>query len=55
MKKTSFSSRPVKIPAKSPALSSTGPDVCFTFTPNSRAIIIDRVVLPNPGGPKNKT
>ena len=55
MKKTSLFSRLVKIPARSPARSKTGPDVCLMLTPSSRAIITDSVVLPRPGGPKNNT
>ena len=55
MKKTSLASRLVRIPARSPARSRTGPDVCFILTLSSLAIIIERVVLPSPGGPKKRT
>ena len=54
MKKTSLASRLVRIPARSPARSRTGPDVCFILTLSSLAIIIERVVLPSPGGPKKE-
>ena len=55
MKSTSFSSRLVSKPAKSPGLSSTGPDVIFRFTPSSLAIMFASVVFPNPGGPWSRT
>ena len=42
------------MPARSPGLSSTGPLVSLNPTPNSLAIILLRVVLPNPGGPCSK-
>ena len=41
--------------AKSPALSMAGPDVILTFTPISLAIILAKVVFPNPGGPQSST
>ena len=41
----------VNIPARSPGLSSTGPLVSLNPTPNSLAMMFDRVVLPSPGGP----
>src|SRR5688572_20060341 len=53
MKRTSLGSRLVRIAARSPARSSTGPEVCFRFTPISRAMMCARVVLPSPGGPKS--
>ena len=31
--------------------STAGPDVVWTFTPSSRAMMFARVVLPRPGGP----
>src|SRR6185503_4001364 len=52
MKRTSFGSRLVRIAARSPARSSTGPDVWRRFTPISRAMMWASVVLPSPGGPK---
>ena len=55
MNKTDFSSRLVKIPAKSPGFSKTGPEVIFNLTPISFATICASVVLPSPGGPVNKT
>lgn len=48
---TSFGSKLVRTPAKSPGLSSTGPEVILKPTPNSLAIILESVVFPNPGGP----
>ena len=51
MKRTSFVSSEVSIPAKSPGLSSTGPEVILNPTPSSFAMILLKVVLPNPGGP----
>ena len=38
--------------ARSPAFSSTGPEVLFRLPPISLAMILARVVLPSPGGPK---
>src|SRR4051812_15595293 len=55
MKSTSRGSRLVRIAARSPARSSTGPEVWRRFTPISRAMICASVVLPSPGGPKSKT
>ena len=49
--KTSFGSRLVSTPARSPGLSSTGPEVILKPTPNSLAIMLESVDLPNPGGP----
>ena len=48
---TSFFSSDVSIPARSPGLSSTGPLVILNPTPNSFAMMFDRVVFPSPGGP----
>ena len=48
---TSCGSSEVSNPARSPGLSSTGPDVTLNPTPNSLAIILLSVVLPSPGGP----
>ncbi len=45
---------PVSSPTRSPAFSSTGPDVVRMLTPISRAMRIASVVLPKPGGPKNR-
>src|SRR5688572_31750964 len=53
MKRTSLGSRLVRIAARSPARSSTGPEVCLRFTPISRAMMCASVVLPRPGGPKS--
>mgnify|MGYP003324057343 CR=1 FL=1 len=53
--KTSPSSKLVSRPARSPAFSSTGPDVTFKFVESSLEIIWDNVVLPRPGGPCNIT
>ena len=44
-------SRLVSIAARSPARSSTGPEVDLSPTPISVAIIFANVVLPKPGGP----
>src|SRR5471032_193130 len=54
MNSTSFASRLVKIAARSPGRSSTGPDVWRRLTPISRAMMWARVVLPRPGGPNSK-
>ena len=51
MNKTSLSSKFVSKPAKSPGLSSMGPEVNFKFAFNSLEIIEANVVLPKPGGP----
>ena len=45
-------SRFVRIAARSPARSSTGPEVDFRAAPISWATTLARVVLPRPGGPK---
>ena len=55
MKRTSPSSRLVSIAARSPAFSRTGPEVVLMDTPISLAMILARVVLPRPGGPKINT
>src|SRR3990172_1480976 len=55
MNSTSFGSRLVRIAARSPARSSTGPEVWRRFTPISRAMIGAGVVLPSPGGPNSST
>ena len=52
MNNTSPASKLVSIAAKSPARSSTGPEVERRLPPISRAIILARVVFPRPGGPK---
>ena len=52
---TSFGSKLVSNAAKSPARSSTGPDVWRRLTPISRAIMCASVVLPKPGGPNKST
>ena len=51
MKSTSFGSREVSRPARSPGLSSTGPEVTLKPTPSSLAMMLLRVVFPSPGGP----
>ena len=51
MKRMSPFLRLVKIAAKSPDFSITGPEVLFIFAPISEAIIFARVVFPRPGGP----
>ena len=53
IKRTSPGSSLVRIAAKSPALSSAGPDVLCIATPISPATILANVVFPNPGGPAN--
>src|ERR1044072_6264253 len=55
MNRTSPSSRLVSKAATSPDLAITGPEVARNPTPISRATICARVVLPRPGGPKNRT
>ena len=55
MNKTSFVSKLVSKPAKSPGLSNTGPEVILILEPNSFEIINDKVVLPKPGGPCKRT
>ena len=51
MKRTSFGSSEVRIPAKSPGLSKIGPLVILKPTPSSLAMMLLSVVLPSPGGP----
>src|SRR5439155_900669 len=50
MKRTSFSARFVKIPARSPFRSSAGPEVTWICEPSSWAITCASEVLPRPGG-----
>ena len=52
IKSKSPASRLLSIAAKSPAFSSTGPDVDLSEAPISLAMMLARVVLPSPGGPK---
>src|SRR5471032_245139 len=53
MNSTSFASRLVRMAARSPGRSSTGPEVWRRLTPISRAMMLASVVLPRPGGPNN--
>ena len=55
MNSTSCGSRLVRSAARSPARSSTGPDVWRRLTPSSCAMMCDSVVLPSPGGPNSST
>ena len=55
MNSTSFGSRLVRIAARSPGRSSTGPEVWRRLTPISRAMMCASVVLPRPGGPNSST
>ena len=55
MNSTSPLSRFVRMAAKSPAFSMTGPEVWRMFTPISLAMMFASVVLPKPGGPKINT
>ena len=55
MNSTSFGSRFVNKPARSPGLSSTGPDVVRIAAPISFATMFASVVFPSPGGPCNST
>src|SRR5512143_780779 len=55
MKRTSCGSRLVSSAARSPARSSTGPEVWRRLTPISRAMMCASVVLPSPGGPNSST
>ncbi len=41
----------MRMPARSPGLSSTGPEVTLKPTPSSLATMFDSVVFPSPGGP----
>ena len=43
------------MPARSPGLSSTGPEVILKPTPSSLAMMLESVVLPRPGGPCSST
>ena len=51
MKSTSFAFSPVNMAAKSPCLSTAGPEVILRLHPISFAMAIANVVFPNPGGP----
>src|SRR5258706_207158 len=55
MNSTSFGSRLVRIAARSPGRSSTGPEVWRRLTPISLARMWASVVLPKPGGPNSST
>src|SRR5882762_6610050 len=55
MKSTSFGSRLVRVAARSPGRSSTGPEVWRRLTPISRAMMCASVVFPRPGGPNSST
>src|SRR5262245_53017142 len=55
MKRTSRGSRLVSSAARSPARSSTGPEVWRRLTPISLAMMCASVVLPRPGGPNSST
>src|SRR5262245_36886938 len=55
MKSTSRARRFVRMAARSPGFSRTGPAVDFTGTRSSLAITIASVVLPRPGGPYSST
>ncbi|MNE79500.1 hypothetical protein D3C80_1759910 [compost metagenome] len=52
MNSTSWGSRLVSKAARSPGRSRIGPEVLLIDTPISWAMILARVVLPSPGGPK---
>ena len=55
MKSTSPGLRLVRSPARSPGLSSTGPEVTFNCACISLAMMFANVVLPSPGGPCSST
>ena len=55
MNSTSPGCKPDSILAKSPGLSNDGPETVLILTFISLAIILDSVVLPNPGGPNRST
>ena len=55
IKSTSLSPKLVKIAAKSPCLSIAGPLVTRMLTLSSLAMMLAKVVLPKPGGPKSRT
>src|SRR5215475_177385 len=55
MNSTSCGSRLVSSAARSPARSSTGPEVWRRLTPSSCAMMCESVVLPSPGGPNSST
>jgi|GEM_PF-4490900 len=52
MKSTSLRSSEVRMPARSPGLSRTGPEVILKPTPSSMMLL--KVVFPSPGGPWSK-
>ena len=54
IKRTSPSSRLVRMAAKSPVRSIAGPLVVLICTPSSLATTVANVVFPKPGGPENK-
>jgi hypothetical protein len=54
MNSTSCGSRLVSSAARSPGRSRTGPEVLLIDTPISWAMMLARVVLPRPGGPKDQ-
>ena len=51
MKRMSPERSEVSSRTRSPGFSSTGPEVILMFTPISRAMSMESVVLPSPGGP----
>src|SRR6267143_2133298 len=55
MNSTSLGSRFVRMAARSPGRSRTGPEVWRRLTPISRAMMCASVVLPSPGGPNSST
>src|SRR6266446_5361238 len=55
MNNTSLGSRFVRMAARSPGRSRTGPEVWRRLTPISRAMMCASVVLPSPGGPNSST
>src|SRR5919109_2048139 len=55
MNRTSPGLRLVRMAAKSPGRSSTGPEVERMLTPSSAAMMCARVVFPSPGGPYSST
>src|SRR5439155_5546097 len=55
MNSTSLGSKFVRMAARSPGRSRTGPEVWRRLTPISRAMMCASVVLPSPGGPNSST
>ena len=55
MNSTSWRCSVVRIAARSPGRSITGPDEAFIETPSSLAMTCASVVLPRPGGPETST